>query len=200
MITRFAPLAAFAAGALLLAACGGSDSAAPTNSTVPAATEDGSGAVGVAEFNDADVVFAQGMIPHHAQAIEMAALAADRSQNPAILDLAQRIRGAQDPEIELMRSWLDAWGHDEMAAEMEGMDHDMAGMMSDDHMAALTAATGPAFDRMFTEMMIVHHQGAIDQAQTVLDDGADAEARALAEAIIAAQSAEIDEMQNLDLG
>lgn len=198
MITRLTRLAGFAAGALLIAACGGSESAATPESTVSA--ENGSGAVGVAEFNDADVAFAQGMIPHHAQAIDMAALAEDRSQTPAILDLAQRIQRAQDPEIDQMRSWLEVWGHEEMATEMEDMDHDMSGMMSDDDLAALSAATGPEFDRLFTQRMIEHHQGAIAQAQAALDNGADPDARALAEAIIAAQSAEIAEMQSLDLG
>lgn len=197
MITRFAALAALVAGAILLAACGGNDSTA-TSDTTPAG--DSPVAIGDSAFNEADVTFAQGMIPHHSQAIDMAALAADRSENPAILHLAQRIQGAQDPEIEQMRSWLETWGHDEMAAEMEGMGHAMSGMMSDDDMAALAAATGPEFDRLFAQMMIEHHQGAIATAQTVLDDGAHPEARALAEAIIAAQSEEIDEMQNLDLG
>ncbi|MEZ5219751.1 MAG: DUF305 domain-containing protein [Ilumatobacteraceae bacterium] len=96
------------------------------------------------EFNDADVTFAQGMIPHHSQAIDMAALAADRTDNPAILDLATRIQGAQDPEIEMMQGWLQTWGHDEMATDMEGMDHDMSGMMTDDDMTALEAASGPS--------------------------------------------------------
>lgn len=191
MIRTFAVMVALGAGSLTLAACGGSDTA-----TSAADTSAGAEAV----FNDADVTFAQGMIPHHSQAIAMAALAADRTENPAILDLASRIQGAQDPEIEMMRGWLESWGHDEMASDMEGMDHDMSGMMSDDDMAALEAASGAEFDRLFAEMMIEHHQGAIDMAQTVIDDGADPDVRTLAEAIIAAQSAEIAEMQDLDLG
>lgn len=190
MIRTFAVMVALGAGSLTLAACGGTDTATPAADTSASAE---------AVFNDADVTFAQGMIPHHRQAIDMAALAADRTDNPAILDLATRIQGAQDPEIDMMRGWLQTWGHDEMAADMEGMDHDMSGMMSDDDMTALEAASGPEFDRLFAEMMIKHHYGAIDMAQTVIDDGADPAVRPLAEAIIAAQSAEITEMQNLDL-
>ena len=191
MIRTFAVMVALGAGSLTLAACGGSDAATPAADTSASAE---------AVFNDADVTFAQGMIPHHSQAIDMAALAADRTDNPAILDLATRIQGAQDPEIEMMQGWLQTWGHDEMATDMEGMDHDMSGMMTDDDMTALEAASGPEFDRLFAEMMIEHHQGAIDMAQTVMDDGADPDVRNLAQAIIATQSAEITEMQNLDLG
>ena len=107
------------AGSLTLAACGGSDTATPAADTSADAET---------EFNDADVTFAQGMIPHHRQAIDMAALAADRTENPAILDLATRIQGAQDPEIEQMQGWLQTWGHDEMPADMppQGMEMRMS--------------------------------------------------------------------------
>ncbi len=120
MIRTFAVMVALGAGSLTLAACGGSDTATP-----PAATSASAEAV----FNDADVTFAQGMIPHHSQAIDMAALAADRTENPAILGLASRIQGAQDPGIELMRGWLRTWGHDEMASDTEGMENDLSGMV-----------------------------------------------------------------------
>ena len=193
MMRRLAVVAALSAGSLVLAACG-SDDATPAADTASGTAD--------AAFNNADVTFAQGMIPHHSQAIDMAALAADRSRNPAVLDLATRIEAAQDPEIAQMRGWLQTWGHDEMPADMEDMedmDHGMSGMMSDDDLDALEAATGAEFDQLFAQMMIEHHQGAIEMAQTVLDDGADPEVRQLAEAIITAQSDEITEMQNLDL-
>lgn len=190
MIKRFAVVVALGAGSLGLAACGSNDGGTPD--------EDASSATEAA-FNDADVTFAEGMIPHHSQAIDMAALAADRTQNPAVLDLAARIQAAQGPEIELMRGWLQAWGHDEMPGDIQGMDHDMSGMMSVDDMTGLQAATGIEFDRLFARMMIEHHQGAIDMAQAVSADGADPAVRGLAEAIIVAQSAEITEIQDLDL-
>ena len=181
------------AAAVTLSACGSSASApsSAADSTVPASST----------IDDADIAFAQGMIPHHSQAVEMAALALTQSTNPAILDLAARIQGAQDPEIEQMRGWLTTWGQEEMAADMEGMDHGLPeGMMDDSELATLSEATGPAFDALFVDMMIRHHQGAIAMAKTVLNDGGDADVRALAEAIIAAQEAEITEMQALDLG
>ena len=189
----FIVLAIIVAAAVALTACGSDDSAEPSaaDSTVPASST----------FDDADVAFAQGMIPHHSQAVEMATMALEQSSNPTILDLATRIQGAQDPEIEQMRGWLTIWGEEEMAADMEGMDMGSAeGMMSDIEIGALGEATGPAFDVLFVDMMIRHHQGAIAMANSVLADGTDSDVRSLAEAIIAAQEGEITEMQTFDLG
>lgn len=141
------------------------------------------------------------MIPHHSQAVEMATMALEQSSNTSIVDLASRIQGAQDPEIEQMRTWLNTWGQQEMSSDMEGMDHGSAeGMMDDTEMTALAAATGAEFDALFVDMMIRHHQGAIAMANTALTEGTDPDGRALAEAIIAAQEGEIAEMQGLDLG
>lgn len=202
MSRRLVVTAIIATSAILFSACGGSDTA---NSAATADTA-AVAAPGIAFPSDepsdqADVSFAQDMIPHHSQAVEMATLALDRSTNPATLDLAARIQGAQDPEIQKMRGWLVGWGEEEMSSDMEGMDHSsMAGMMDDAEMAALSNATGPAFDALFVDMMIRHHQGAITMAETVLSDGTDPEVLALAEAIIAAQAGEITEMQGLQLG
>ncbi len=185
-------LTTIVAASLFAAACGSSETTEPSASDVTLAA----GAVS----NDADVSFAQGMIPHHSQAVEMATMALKNSSNPAILDLATRIQGAQDPEIDQMRGWLDNWGQEEMATAMEGMDHSAEGMMSDADLTALDATTGAEFDAMFVDMMILHHQGAIAMAKTVMNDGTDPQVRALAEAIISAQEGEIAEMQGLDLG
>lgn len=177
---------------VITAACGSSDSAEPS-------TAEPTVAAGSA-FNDADIEFAQGMIPHHSQAVEMATMALEQSSNTSIVDLASRIQGAQDPEIEQMRTWLNTWGQQEMSSDMEGMDHGSAeGMMDDTEMTALAAATGAEFDALFVDMMIRHHQGAIAMANTALTEGTDPDGRALAEAIIAAQEGEIAEMQGLDL-
>lgn len=185
---------AFAA-ALTLTACGGSDDPGTTTTVA----ESGAAPSGV--FNDADVSFAQGMIPHHAQAVDMAKLAEGRSTNPAILDIAVRIQGAQEPEIQQMRGWLTTWEMPEMADDMDGMEGmAMDGTMDDEQMSALADASGPAFDALFVEMMIEHHEGAIAMAKTLIADGADPEVNALAEAVISAQEAEITEMKALDLG
>ena len=149
-------------------------------------------------FNDADVAFAQGMIPHHEQAIEMADIALDPTigASEQVRDLATRIKGAQDPEIMMMSGWLTGWG---MSMDM-GTSHDMSsmdGMMSVAEMDELAALTGADFDAMWLDMMIRHHQGAIAMAETVKADGSNADVLALADQIIAAQQSEITEMQEL---
>jgi len=188
-----------AALTLLLAACGGSSASSDTTegSAAPAAS--------VAAVADggapADVAFAQLMIPHHQQAVEMADLALATATSDQVRELATQIKGAQDPEIMQMRGWLEAWGAPMTMADDHG-GHDMGGMtmegmMSDDDMAALMDATGADFDRMWLEMMIAHHEGAITMADQVLAETSDPEVSALAEAVITGQTAEIDVMQQL---
>ena len=152
--------------------------------------------------NDADVMFAQGMIPHHAQALEMAQMVDGRNASQEVTDLAAQIEAAQDPEIQLMTDWLEDWGEDvpDLAMDHSTMDHSMTGMMTADQMAALDDATGDEFDQMFLEMMIEHHEGAIAMSETELSDGANDEAKELAQEIIDAQQAEIDLMRELLAG
>jgi uncharacterized protein (DUF305 family) len=157
----------------------------------------GSDADQAADHNAADVTFATEMIPHHRQAVEMAELAGTRANSPEVLELAEEIAGAQEPEIETMSGWLESWG-EPVPEEMGGMDHGgMTGMMSEEQMRALEAATGPAFDDMFLEMMIEHHTGAIQMAQTEQSEGQYADAVELAAQIEQAQQAEIETMQDL---
>jgi uncharacterized protein (DUF305 family) len=148
------------------------------------------------EFNAADSMFATMMIPHHAQAIEMSDMILAKSGiDQAVLDLAQQIKDAQGPEIELMESWLDDWGMPSSGG-MGGMDHG-DGMMSQEDMDQLGAADGPEAARVFLEQMIVHHEGAIDMAEDELSRGANPDVRALAESIIESQTAEIATMREL---
>jgi uncharacterized protein (DUF305 family) len=178
--------ALLAAALLTLAACGNEDE-----------NDTGAG------HNDADVTFAQQMIPHHQQAIVMSELAETRASSPEVEDLAGDIKRAQDPEIETMTGWLGSWGEDVTGGDMSGMDHgdmssdDMAGMMSEEEMAGLGGASGPEFDRMFLTMMIEHHEGAIEMARTQQEDGEYPDAVALAEVIEKAQTAEIATMNEL---
>jgi len=193
---------------LIVGACGTDESGTTPASVAPVVSSQTAGAVvdGSGEdFNDADITFAQEMIPHHRQAVEMAALTSERTENVDLLALAQQISAAQQPEIDTMTGLLDSWGAEVPAdmtgmGEMEGMDHGptgMPGMMSAEEMASLEAAQGADFDRMFFEMMIAHHEGAIEMAQVELDNGADPAALALAQEIIDAQQAEIMQMQGL---
>ena len=154
-----------------------------------------------ATFNAADVAFAQGMIPHHRQAIEMADLVPSRGSSPEVATLARQIAAAQGPEIATMTSWLQGW--DQTVPPDMGMDHSghdmgsMDGMMSADDMERLGGSNGAAFDRMWVEMMIVHHEGALTMAQREVADGKDPTAVALARSIIDSQTAEITAMRSL---
>ncbi|GHE12160.1 DUF305 domain-containing protein [Klenkia taihuensis] len=180
------------AGGLALAACSGGDDQPASSSSVPAD----------ATFNAADVTFAQDMVPHHEQAVEMAELVPDRSTDPRVIDLAQRIEAAQGPEIDMLNGWLQDWGasSDDEDGGHSGMDHsgmDHGGMMSEEDMSALEGASGIDFDRMWLQMMLEHHTGAVGMAQTEITDGEDADAVAMAQDIRDSQSAEITEMEQL---
>jgi uncharacterized protein (DUF305 family) len=152
-----------------------------------------------AAYNDADVAFAQMMIPHHQQAVEMAILAETRASDPDIKQIAAKVRAAQAPEITTMTGWLTGWGMPTAQAgghNMPGMS-DVPGMMSDTEMVQLKAATGTDFDRMFARMMIAHHNGAIQNATEELAKGSDATAKALAATIKQTQTAEIGTLQTI---
>ena len=151
-----------------------------------------------ADHNDADVTFAQQMIPHHEGALEMARLAPSRAADQRVKDLAARIEAAQDPEIKLMQGWLEDW--DEPDAAAGGMDHgggESGSGMSEQDMGALEGASGPAFDKMFLTMMIEHHKSAIEMADTEIADGQFPAALDLARKIKSDQEAEITEMEAL---
>ncbi|MFI7130701.1 DUF305 domain-containing protein [Nonomuraea sp. NPDC050153] len=199
------PAATAAAGAVLalVAGCGGADSGstgpdmATMHSSAPATTTTAA-ASPTASFNDADATFAQMMIPHHEQAVEMADLAETRASDKEVKELAAKIKAAQDPEIQTMKGWLTQWGKPLPSGGMDhGMGHDMPGMMSADDMKKLEAAKGAAFDRQFAELMIAHHNGAIEMARTEQSQGSNAEAKELAKTIESAQQAEVAQMRKI---
>jgi uncharacterized protein (DUF305 family) len=140
-----------------------------------------------------DVAFAQMMIPHHEQAVVMSDFALSISENPQIVELAAQIKAEQDPEIALMKGFLERFGAD--SGGHEG--HAMAGMLTDDQLAELESARGTEFDELFLTVMIAHHEGAIEMAEDVLAEGSDPEVLELAQQIITAQQAEIAEMNEL---
>lgn len=207
MLRRLAATSAALAFTVALAACGSDESSSDTTSaaTTPVAAADTTaaattGSTAAAALNDADIAFAQGMIAHHEQAIEMAEIALDPEvgAGPDVIDLATRIKGAQDPEVDLMTGWLTAAGKPVAMDTSEG--HDMStmdGMMTAEQMDTMAAMTGPDFDQMWLEMMIAHHEGAVSQSEAVKAEGANAEVRTLADQVITAQQAEIAEMQTL---
>jgi uncharacterized protein (DUF305 family) len=143
--------------------------------------------------NEADVAFAEMMIPHHQQAIEMAKLAETRADSDDVKSLASAIEAAQDPEIQTMQGWLDSWGEDGTSHEMS---HDeMPGMVDAKTMGELGKATGAEFDRLFLTSMIAHHEGAIAMAESEKTDGVHKGSLQLADAIIETQTAEIKRMR-----
>jgi uncharacterized protein (DUF305 family) len=146
-------------------------------------------------FDGNDVMFAQMMIPHHSQAVDLSAFAEANTTNAAILDLASRIDGAQHTEIHTMEAWLAAAGSP--VDEHGGHGMSMPGMISASDMAALEKATGAEFDALFLTLMIQHHEGAITMANDVLATTKNDDVTALATAIIATQTAEIAEMYRM---
>jgi len=211
-----------AAGATALAviftAAACSDSDSDTGTTVASSTAPAPASVPAehaAAHNDADVMFAQMMIPHHSQAIEMSDMLLAKENIPAeVSALAEQIKAAQGPEIEQLESWLDQWGAPRMPESTDGtghttpgMDEDMGGMgdgmegmegmMSEQDMQALSQAQGTDAARLFLDQMIAHHEGAIDMADTEIEDGQFPEAVAMARSIVDTQQQEIDTMRQL---
>lgn len=193
--------AAVLALALVATGCGGDDAGSGSSTSAT-------------EHNDADVAFASDMIQHHAQALSMVDLTMGRPLDPEVEALAEDIRAAQSPEIETMSDWLTAWGeevpptmrdHSNAGHDMEGMgesmegmeDSEMPGMMSAEDMTALEEASDAQFQAMWLEMMVEHHEGAIEMAEEQQDDGRYRPAVELAGSIIEAQRAEIDTMESM---
>jgi uncharacterized protein (DUF305 family) len=159
------------------------------------------GTTAVAEAHtDADVTFAQQMIPHHTQAIEMSdTVLAKPGIDPRVTDLANQIKAAQGPEIQQMQGWLTQWGTAPMPPPMSGHGDmaDMSGMMSEQDMTALKDAQGVDAGKLFLTQMISHHEGAITMAQTEIKDGQYPSAVELAHAIVTGQQREIDTMNGI---
>lgn len=185
-LTRRALVGLALASTLALAACGGNG------------TDHSDGHSGDSksskDFNDADVMFAQMMIPHHEQAVEMADLAATRASDGELKELAAAIKQAQDPEIETMTKWLKSWD------EPLESGHDMGvedGMADEKQMKELADSKGADFDKLFAELMIAHHEGAITMAEDVQKDGKSSDVEKLAKAIVTTQQAEIEDLEKI---
>lgn len=189
---------AAATAASLAAGCSSTSPTPPATAANPVAAP---ATPPAADHNSADVGFLQGMIPHHAQAIAISSQAVSRAGSPRVKDLAARIDKAQEPEIEQMNALLIAW--DQPRPGLMGaitMSGPMDGMMTEQQLGQLAATSGPVFDRLFLQMMIAHHGGAISQARAELARGQNPQTRALAQAIISGQEAEITEMRALLTG
>ena len=201
--TSLVTTTALLAGSLLLAACGNGDSStgagghdmsSMSGSSTSSGSAPGSGSAPADAGRQGDVMFAQMMIPHHRQAIEMADIALQKPSSSApVKKLATDIRKAQGPEITTMTGWLQSWG----APTSMPSGHDMSGMMSSAEMDGLKKAEGPAFDRQWLTLMIKHHRGAVQMAQGVNKTTNNPDVRTMANGIITSQNAEIRTMEGL---
>ncbi|CCQ47520.1 conserved hypothetical protein [Pseudarthrobacter siccitolerans] len=196
--------AAAIAAAIALAGCSaGSDTGSSATSmpgmnhggsAMPSTSAPATSAAASADFNDADTMFAQMMIPHHTQAVAMSDIMLKKEGIPAaVTDLATKIKAAQGPEIEKMTGWLQSWGQ---PTEMPSA-HSMEGMMGEDDMAKLEGAQGTEAAKLFLTQMIAHHEGAVMMAKTETTDGKNADAVQLSKDIVSSQEAEIQEMKDL---
>ena len=141
-----------------------------------------------------EYMFAEMMIPHHQQAVDMSDLALKKSTNPKILDLAQRIKSAQSSEIIQMQSWLGGKEAKSMMSDHSG--HSMGGMLTDEEFSKLESSSGVTFDTLFLEGMIVHHEGAIDMAQMIKETTTQ-EVNTFGLNVVEVQSEEIREMKEI---
>lgn len=179
-------LALSVASALALSGCAAAD---PSSVSQHSDTVHGEAATG---FSSAEIMFAQMMIPHHQQAVDLGTLAETRAENPDVKALAAQIMAEQAPEIAIMKSWLTKAG---APLDMGHAAH-MDGMLSDDQMSKLASLSAAAFDRLFLEYMIEHHKGAVEMANSVVTSS-NAEAHDLGHAIHDSQSDQIAYMQDL---
>lgn len=194
--TRVLAVVAAFATALALSSCN------TTSRENQGLTASATSAEQVADHNADDVMFAQMMIPHHQQAVELAAMVPDRSTNPEVLALAAKIAGEQQPEINTMKALLLQWDVDpnEMSHESGHAGMAMAGMVDDATMVRLDSLKGASFDMLWLQSMISHHEGAIAMAKAEIADGESADMTTLAGSIVTAQQAEIDQMKQMLIG
>jgi len=158
-----------------------------------------SSSVAAQQHNQADVTFAQHMIPHHQQAIEMSdTVLAKQGIDARVIDMANRIKAAQGPEIQQMQSWLSQWGVPTMPMTPGSMaGHDVSGMMSEQDMNDLQSAGGVEASKLFLTQMIAHHQGAITMGTDEIKNGQYPPAVSMAQSIVTGQQQEITEMQGI---
>ena len=144
-------------------------------------------------YTGADIMFLQMMIPHHQQAIDISNLAMKSSQDAELIELAKIIARDQAAEIKQMKAWLtDAGASEDMGHSMDGM----GGMLSDEELTALSAATGKEFDVLWLKGMTEHHDGAIHMTQ-MIEDAQNADIKAFGTKVIKDQSEQIDQMKKM---
>ncbi len=183
------------AAALLLSSCtseasDGKTEQQPTDQPVITAEPAG--------YNADDVAFATNMIPHHQQAVEMSALAPDRSTNPQLVEMAEQISAAQQPEVDTLKVFLVQWNENpDTNTGQGGHGATMQGMVDEATMTKLESLNGTEFDTLWLESMIGHHEGAIEMAKAEIANGENVDAKRLAQTIVDTQQAEMGQMKQM---
>ncbi|WP_412872336.1 DUF305 domain-containing protein [Curtobacterium flaccumfaciens] len=193
-ITRTLAAAAALTIGITLAGCS-------TDNTSSSDSSSSSSTSAASAHNDQDVMFTQGMLPHHQQAIEMSDMLLDKGSDvdADVVTLAKQIKAEQAPEIKTMTGWLKAWGEPTESSSMSGMDHSSmsGGMMSDSDMDALDKASAADAGKLYLEQMVEHHTSAVDMAKTEVDKGKNTDAIAMAKSIVSSQTEQITQMKDM---
>ncbi|WP_424533733.1 DUF305 domain-containing protein [Sphaerisporangium viridialbum] len=208
---RLALLIVIGTAALALAGCASAPATPSASSTAPVIAPGRPGeaaktlgpteaatAVPSPSANAADVVFMQDMVVHHRQALDMSAGAATRAASDDVKRMASRIADTQGPEINAMIRWLRQQG--QRVPEHHAGHHAMPGMATPEQMAALRAANGGGFDRLYLQLMIAHHLGAITMAADELEKGSHIMVQELAQDVSVTQTAEVNRMRRMRAG
>ena len=182
-VTRISAAAAAVLTAATLSSCGGTPRPADTPPS--------------AVHNADDVMFAQRMIPHHQQAVDMAAMVPSHTANPTLRVVAIHISTDQRAEISMLNDLLDRWDAPTAAPSLVPGAMSMEGMVDDATMRRLPSLSGAEFDTVWITAMIGHHQGAVTMAQAELAHGQSPDAQKMARLIINAQQREISYMTGL---
>ncbi|MCY1695277.1 DUF305 domain-containing protein [Curtobacterium sp. SL109] len=189
--TRTLAIAASLTLGLTLASCS-------TNNSSSDAGSSASSSSAASAHNDQDVMFAQMMLPHHEQAVEMSdvLLAKGDGVDPDVATLAKQIKAEQGPEITQLTSCLQGWG-EHTESEHPGSGHSMSGMMSDSDMTDLDQASAKDAGKLFLQQMLQHHEGAVDMARSEVDKGKNTDAVAMAKSIVSSQTEQITQMNDM---
>jgi uncharacterized protein (DUF305 family) len=150
--------------------------------------------------NASDVAFAENMIPHHRQAMELADMVSDHSENKAVIAMADNISAQQQPEVTALSALMAQWNESSFDGGASHDSHgtmDMQGMVDDATMTKLQTLTGPAFDTLWLQSMIGHHEGAIAMAKAEIANGKNTDMIAMAKNIVAMQQLEINQMKQI---
>jgi uncharacterized protein (DUF305 family) len=189
-ITRTLAIAAALTLGLTLAGCSTRNSSSDTGSSASTSAKSAD--------NDQDVRFAQVMLPHHQQAVQMSdmLLAKGDGIDTDVAALAKQIKAEQGPEITRLTSWLQGWGEPTESGH-SGMGHSMSGMRSDSDMTDLDQASAKDAGKLFLQQMVQHHEGALDMARSEVDKGKNTDAVAMAESIVSSQTKQITQMKDM---